>query len=382
MAGVGAGTFGLAACSDSSGDAAQVPAPSGGPSENPSAPGSPSPTRVGRRFGAEWEPHARTFMSWPASTGIWDTDLPAVRTDIARLARAIAATEPLVMLARPDQADAAESACGSDVEVVPIAVDDLWARDTAPVFVEDGGRLRGVDLDFNGWGDKQAHANDALVAREVLARYGISRDRTWIVGEGGALETDGAGTLLATESSLVNTNRNPDKTRQQIEDELKRLLGVTTMIWFDGVRGQDITDAHVDALVRFVAPGVVLLDTAFPGEPEDSWSMSAAQARSVLKDATDARGKTIEVVDLPQPDPARTNGRGDDFLSSYANFYIGNKAVFFPKFGDGAADDRAGQILKDHFPTRDIVPVRIDVIASGGGGIHCATHDQPTAPVA
>ncbi|HTI22022.1 MAG TPA: agmatine deiminase family protein [Kutzneria sp.] len=325
-----------------------------------------------RKLGAEWDRHARTVMSWPTTT-IWESDVAGVRQDIAGLARAIADYESVLLMARAEDVDGAQRAVGNGVEVVPIPVDDLWARDTAPVFVAGGG----VDLNFNGWGSKQPHANDAGVARALLAKYGIPRVETWLVGEGGALETDGRGTVLATESSLVNDNRNPGRSRQQIEDELKRLFGVSKVIWFAGVRGQDITDAHVDCLVRFVAPGVVLLDQAFPGSPPDVWSRSADQARSVLAGSTDATGSPLTVVDLPQPDPDAVTVRGSKSVISYANFAIANGAVFMPKFGDAAADDRARGILREHLPGRDVVPVRIDNIAAGGGGIHCATHDQP-----
>lgn len=383
LAGAGALALGAAACSDSS-DSSGPTAPGSSPPATSGGTGTaPETAASARRFGAEWDSHVRTFMSWPAATGIWGADLPAVREDIARVARAIAATEPVVLLARPDQADAARRAVGADVDVVPMQVDDLWARDTVPVFVEESGTVHGVDFNFNGWGDKQSHEHDARVAREVSAKYGIPLDRTWLVAEGGSFETDGVGTLMVTESSIVNDNRNPGRTRQQIEDELERVLGITKVIWFEGIRNQDITDAHVDSLARFVAPGVVLLDKAFPGEPADSWSRSADQARAVLRDATDARGKPIRVVDLPQPDPERmTAPPGDDFVSSYVNFFIGNRAVFLPRFGDKAADDRARGILRDHFPTRDVVMVQIDAIAAGGGGIHCATHDQPGTPPA
>lgn len=337
----------------------------------------------GRRFGAEWESHARTFMSWPASTGIWDSQLPDVRQDIAGLARAVGGYEPVVMFARPGQEGAAQRACGSDVEVVALAVDDLWARDTVPVFVEDSGTLKGVDFNFSGWGNKQKeHGNDTKLAEAVLGKYGIPRIGTPVVAEGGSFETDGQGTLLVTESSVVNERRNPGKSRDEIEAELKKALGVSKVIWFAGVRDKDITDAHVDCLVRFAAPGVVLLDQPFPGAPEDVWSRSAAQAKEVLKDATDATGKPLTVIELPQPDPDRITGKGDAFVSSYINFYVANKSLFLPRFGDSAADDRAQQILREHFPGRDIVPLKIDNIASGGGGIHCSTHDQPGKPAA
>ncbi|WTW93497.1 agmatine deiminase family protein [Streptomycetaceae bacterium NBC_01309] len=377
-AGLGALLLGTAACGESGDSGAGepmsgTPSPGGGGSTQAAA----SPSAGPRVFDAEWSRHERTFMSWPSSDGIWGEDLPAVRADLARIARAVAEFEPVVMMARPGQEDVARAAVGSQVEVIPLPVDDLWARDTVPVFVLDGGVVTGIDFNFNGWGDKQAHADDAQVGRLLLERYRIPRVVAPLVAEGGSFETDGQGTLLVTESSVVNDNRNPGKSRQQIEDELKRTLGVGQVIWFAGVRGEDITDAHVDSLVRFTAPGVVLLDQAFPGSPPDSWSRAADQARGVLETAVDARGRPLRVVDLPQPDPDEITGTGDSFVSTYANFYVANGAVFMPEFGDTQADDRARGILAEHFPGRRIVPLQIDAIAAGGGGIHCATHDMP-----
>ncbi|MFD5988072.1 agmatine/peptidylarginine deiminase [Streptomyces cyaneofuscatus] len=369
LTGLGALAFGAAAC---------------GPDDYASGAvgtGSDRAPEGERRFGAEWDSHARTFMSWPALESVWEEDLPYVREDIARIARAIAEYEYVVMMARPDQRKAAQRACGSQVEVIPLAVDDMWARDTVPVFVEEGGEVIGVDFNFNGWGEKQEHTNDARIGRTLLSKYRIPRVEAPLVAEGGSFETDGEGTLFITESSIVNENRNPGLSRDAIEADLVETLGVEKVVWLKGVRGQDITDAHVDSLVRFTAPGVVLLDQAFPGTPPDSWSRAADQAREVLSEATDARGRRFEVIDLPQPDLDRITGEGDDFVSTYANFYVANDSVFMPRFGDRKADDRARGILQEQFPDRDIVPVVIDTVASGGGGIHCATHDQPGKPV-
>lgn len=343
--------------------------------------GTPAAATAGRRLGAEWESHSRTYLSWPASKSIWAEDLPAVREEIAGLAKAIAGFEPVVLLARPEHAGSAQRACGDTVEVVPIPVDDLWARDTVPVFVEEAGKVTGVDFNFNGWGGKQKpHDKDNAVARSVLSEYGLARTGTWITAEGGSFETDGAGTLMVTECSLVNDNRNKGRSRQEIEDELKKVLGVRKVIWFAGVRGEDITDAHVDCLARFTAPGVVLMDKAAPGSPPDSWSRAADQARSVLASTTDADGRPFTVIDLVQPDPGKVEGYGEDSVISYANFYVANKSVFVPEFGDAMADERARRILGERLPGREIVPVKIPAIASGGGGIHCATHDQPGQP--
>ncbi|MFE2655910.1 agmatine deiminase family protein [Brevibacterium sp. NPDC059310] len=357
--------FGMAACAGGGGTAgaSSTPAPSGAAAS-------------ARTFDAEWGPHERTFMSWPTES-IWFEDVDDVRDDIAGVARAIADYEEVVMLASPGEEDEAEYQCGKHVIVETMPVDDLWARDTVPVFISEDEEVKGVDLNFNGWGDKQVHSRDQDVARSLLSKFGIPRIATDLVAEGGSLETDGEGTLLLTESSVLNDNRNPGWTRDDIEAELKTLLGVTTVIWFDGVYGKDITDAHIDSLVRFVAPGVVLLDTPGPGTPPDVWSKSSDQARRVLGDATDAAGRSFEIIDLQQPDPYEIRGTEDDFLSSYVNFYIGNDAVYLPQFGDRKADKNAQRILGEQFPDRDIVPLDIDVIASGGGGIHCATHDMP-----
>ncbi|SCF89060.1 agmatine deiminase [Streptomyces sp. Ncost-T10-10d] len=188
-----------------------------------------------------------------------------------------------------------------------------------PVFVEQDGDVVGVDFNFNGWGDKQVHTNDARVGRTLPAKYDIPRRQAPLVAEGGSFETDGEGTLLITESSIVNDNRNRGKSRDQIEAELERTLGIKKVIWLAGVRGQDITDAHVDSLVRFTEPGVVVLDKAHPDTPADSWSRAADQAKAVLSKATDARGRPFEIVDLPQPDLYEITGEGDDFVSTYAH---------------------------------------------------------------
>ncbi|MBC9717502.1 agmatine deiminase family protein [Streptomyces sp. TRM66268-LWL] len=372
VAGVGTFAFGASACGPGGAREGTGNATTGQAAKKPGD---------GLRMPAEWESHARTFMSWPALESVWEDDLPYVRQDIARVARAVAEYAYVVMMARPDQQAAAQRACGSAVEVIPLAVDDLWARDTVPVFVEDDRQVVGVDVNFNGWGNKQVHTDDAQVGRTLLAEYKIPRIQAPLVAEGGSFETDGEGTLLITESSIVNDNRNRGKSRARIEAELKKLLGMEKVIWLEGVRGEDITDAHVDSLVRFTAPGVILLDRAFPGLPADSWSRSSDQARSVLGEATDAHGRGFEIIDLPQPDPDLITGYTDDFLSTYANFYVGNDAVYMPKFGDRKADDRARGILREHFPKRDIVRLNIDTIATGGGGIHCATHDEPGPPV-
>ncbi|WP_414504946.1 agmatine deiminase family protein [Streptomyces sp. NEAU-L66] len=330
----------------------------------------------GRRLPDEAHPHEATYMSWPGRR-IWGPDTAGVRADIARLARTIAEFEPVRLLAGEREAKAAQRACGSGVEVVPTPVDDLWMRDTGPVFVLGPDGVAGVDLNFNGWGGKQEHGHDRRVARAILADERLPRIKAPLVSEGGAVEGDGQGTLMVAESSLVNDNRNPGRSREDLERELKDLFGATTVIWVKGVKGKDITDYHIDALARFSAPGVVVLSTPAKHAPRNDFTGAYEQAREVLEGAVDARGKRLEVVELPEP--ADIGRRGKDFLACYVNYYVANGAVIMPRFGDRKADSKAAAVLREQYPGREVVQLPVDNIGEGGGGIHCSTQQLPKA---
>ncbi|GAA2829804.1 agmatine deiminase family protein [Kitasatospora sp. CM 4170] len=372
----------LEGCGDDEGPSGESPSgespPGAGPSTAPTA-ATTTTAPASYAMPAEWLPHTRTFMAWPALEEVWGDQLPAVRQDIAHVAQAVARFEPVVLMARPDQSAGARQLCGSSVEVIDLPVDDLWARDTGPTLVTGPGGLAGVDLNFNGWGNKQTHGEDSQVARRLLDRYGVRRIQAPITGEGGGIEVDGEGTLMATESSWVNGNRNPGKSRDRIEAAMKQLFGVEKVIWFAGVAGQDITDCHIDALARFAEPGVVVIHRPGPDSPPDIWSRASDQALQVLRDATDAGGRRLRVVELAEPDLSGHPDPGKDFLATYLNYYVVNDAVIMPRFGDRASDDRAAGVLADLHPGREVVQVDINAIAAGGGGIHCSTQQQPVA---
>ncbi|MER5208250.1 agmatine deiminase family protein [Streptomyces sp. NPDC002825] len=351
-----------------------------------------SPSGATLRMPAEHDRHVRTFMAWPALSSVWSPYLTGVRRDIARVADAISRYEPVVMLARPEQAADARYQCGAGayygIEIVEIPNDDLWIRDFGPTFVVAPGAVAGVDTNFNGWGKTgtsyaQPYANDAAAAATLLAQYGVPRVQAGFVGEGGSLETDGQGTLLATVSSLVNSNRNPGMSRDQVEQAVKAALGIDKVIWVPGLAGQDITDCHIDCLARFVAPGQVILDQPGPGT-DPKWVAVYNETKQILLGASDAQGRRLTVTELPGPDRSRIRGkdRGSAFLSSYTNYYTANGAVLVPQFGDGYADGVAYSILAAAYPGRNIVQLDIDNIATGGGGIHCATQSQPVVPPA
>ena len=331
------------------------------------------------RAPADDAPHTRTWMSWPSRRSVWGRQLGGVQQDIALIARTIARFEPVLMCAADDSAAAAARArCGSGVTVTSsIPNDDLWTRDTGPLFRNDGrGGLDAVGLNFNGWGRKQTHDRDALVARGIAAHEALPFGTAAFVGEPGAVETDGDGTLLATESSLVNRNRNRGMSRDQVERAVLDAYGAERMIWVPGVKGRDITDDHVDVTSRFVRPGVVLVQVP-PSDRNDVWARGAREQFALLAGATDARGRQLQVIPVFGPDRLRSSR--SSFVDSYLNFHLVNGGVITAQFGDPAKDAAAGQTLAAAFPGREVVQLDVDRLMAGGGGIHCSTMQQPLA---
>ncbi len=325
----------------------------------------------------EGQPHKRTWMAFGASQAIWGRGLlPRVRHDLATIATTVARFEPVWMLVRPNEVDMARSLVeGANVELVVAEIDDLWIRDTGPVFVRGNGIEAGVDFNFNGWGGKQRHRKDAGVAVFVNERAGVETVHTEPVMEGGGIEIDGDGTAIATESCILNPNRNPGWSKSDVESELDRLLGVEKVIWLPGVVGQDITDGHADFYARSTRPGV-----AVATQDNDQTSSEYALTRNhleILRAATDAHGRplTVEVIDAPTN--LRYAEAAEVFAAGHINFYVCNGAVIAPDFGDPDTDRAAKEKLSGLFPDREIVQIAIDGLAAGGGGIHCATLQEP-----
>ncbi len=340
--------------------------------------GAGTPASQGWFVPADHVPHRRTWMAWPARGDIWGRMLPGVRRDVAAIARAIARFEPVAMIARPSQAREAARACGRGVEIIHLVNDDLWMRDMGPVFLVDGrGGLAGLDLNFNGWGNKQAHRNDARIAGEVLTLVGVRRFRAPFVAEGGALEVDGHGTVMATESSIVNANRNPGKSQAQLTADIVSYLGARKMIWVPGLKGHDITDDHIDSLARFAGPAGLVVDQPADPHAANVWAASERQALRILRKSSDAAGRllTCRISRESATIPAHENP--NLFVNVYVNWYVCNGAVLVPKFGDRAADAAARSVVADLYPGRQVVQLTIDSLAEGGGGIHCATQQQP-----
>jgi agmatine deiminase len=325
----------------------------------------------------EGEPHKRTWMAFGASEEIWGAALlPEVRRNLATIAQTIAQFEPVSMLVRPDELDLARALIGPyPVELLAAPLDDLWMRDTGPVFVTGNGTRAGIDFNFNGWGEKQDYDQDARVASFVSARAGVESLPTDLILEGGGIEVDGEGTAIITESCVLNNNRNPGWSKADVEAELGALLGLEKIIWLPGIAGKDITDGHTDFYARFARPGVVV--AGFDPDPESFDHDVTARHLDILETATDAQGRSLEVVVLEAPSTVRPEFETDDFAAGYINFYVCNGAVIAPEFGDPEADGAARQELERLFPDRRVVQINIDAIAAGGGGIHCTTQQEP-----
>jgi agmatine deiminase len=328
-------------------------------------------------------PHLCTWMAWPASTAIWSKALlPGIQADIALLARTIAKYEPVYMVANGsyNASDARYMIGYTDYPVTvidSIANDDCWMRDIGPVFRKDG--MGGADcfgLNFNGWGNHQIHANDAQVASQVASYLGLPFTAAAVVGEGGGVVEDGDGTLLANESSWVNSNRNPGLSRDQIEAELLKQYGASKMIWCKGVVGKDITDDHCDATVMFTQPGTVVVNVADPADA-DAFSANAAEWIQTLGNSSDAKGRPFNIIKLQAPKKTKAS-----MLASYINMCVTNAAVINVAIGaicnDPDKDDAVRAQLADAYPGRSIEMLRLPTLyGEGGGGIHCVTQQQP-----
>jgi agmatine deiminase len=273
-------------------------------------------------------------------------------------------------------------------------LDDIWMRDTGPFFVvRDEDTLGATDFNFNGWGNKQSHSNDQKVARFVvdhmnnhtgtfaptstspsLICHALS---TKLVMEGGGIEVDGLGTAILTESSILNRNRNPGLTKADCESALSSLLGVTKFIWLPGSDDPyDFTDGHIDGYVRFAATPNTLLVTQ-----DDYDATTTRKHMEILRHATNAQNQPFRLVPLKNPTQLPKEARNNpEFCAAYVNFYVANGIVLIPQFGDVEADHNAFTVLQHEFPNHTVLPISINGIAAGGGGIHCVTQQEPFHP--
>jgi agmatine deiminase len=324
---------------------------------------------------AEWSPHSAMWVGFPSDAALWEDDLADAQAEVAALARTLAGIggERVKLMACGEAAVVAALDLTSGVtgvEVVPGLFGDVWLRDTGPIFRSPS---EAAAFRFNGWGGKYELPGDEAVADEIAKVAGARLDRHDFVLEGGALDHDGAGTILTTRQCLLNPNRNPGWDEARAEAALAQALGARRVVWLDDGLVGDHTDGHVDNLARFVAPGVVACPAAF-GDDDPHGAVYAAAA-TALSGAIDAEGRALRVVRIPAPGRV-TDPEGEVVPASHMNFLIANGAVIVPVYGE-AAGKPAVRALTPLFPDRSIVALASRALLTGGGSFHCISQQEP-----
>lgn len=344
-----------------------------------------TPAQMGYRMPAEFEPHEATWLSWPNREGIsFPGSFDAIPPVMAKLVDALADSERVcINVSGPEQEAQARDAFRrartrtDHVRFFHIPTNEPWCRDHGPMFLtrKDDPKAAIVDWDYNAWGWKYPPFDlDDVVPTKVGEALGLQVFNPGIVMEGGSLDVNGAGSLLTTRSCLLNPNRNPDLTKAEIEQKLRDYLGVTNILWLgDGIAGDD-TDGHVDDLTRFVGRTSVL--TCVEDQEDDPNYEPLQENLAKLREMDAEDGSPLEVHVLPMPGKIVRDGLR--LPASYANFYIANKVVLLPAFGD-SADAWAASVLQTVFPTRKVVPIDCRDLIWGLGAFHCLTQQQPVA---
>ncbi|XP_057853690.1 agmatine deiminase [Cryptomeria japonica] len=367
-----------------------------------------SPAERGYHMPAEWENHSQCWMGWPERPDNWREDAVHGQCVFAKVASAISKFESVTVCARASQWANARDQLPQNIRVLEMSMNDAWFRDIGPTFVVCDRPLEnktqivaGIDWNFNSWGGaiEGCYADwdlDSLVARKILEVERLIRFPHSMVLEGGSIHVDGEGTCITTEECLLNPNRNPDLTREDIEHQLKLYLGIKKIIWLPwGLYGDDDTNGHVDNMCCFVKPGVVML--AWTDDEHDPQYERSVEDYSILSKATDAQGRMLQIIKLCIPRPlfmteeeaaglkaldGKQRISGTRLATSYINFYIANKGIVAPAFGDEERDKEAFCVLSEAFPDREVVMIPgAREIALAGGNIHCITQQHPAGLV-
>lgn len=316
----------------------------------------------------EWAPHAAMWIGFPSDPELWQEDLQSAQIEVAALARALHADgrgEAIWLVTSTEQAAAVARELAPFATVIVEPFGDIWLRDTGPIVVGSGKARSARGFLFNGWGGKYDLPGDDSIGERLSRQADLPFQRSDWVLEGGAIDGDGSGCVLTTEQCLLNPNRNPQLSREEIEERLKRDLGLESIVWLGEGLLNDHTDGHVDNLARFVAPGRVAIPMAAEDDPNAAVYADAAKRLRAAK---------LDIVSLPSP--GRVERDGELIPASYMNFLIGNAAVVVPLYG-APNDEAAVHTVQALFPGRVAVGLRADHILTGGGSFHCISQQVP-----
>jgi agmatine deiminase len=318
---------------------------------------------------AEFARHQRTVICWPARPEIYGTRLVEAQTAHAALANTISGYEPVTMIANPADMKTARKACAENVDVVSFEIDDAWFRDSGPNYVVENGELIATCWTFNGWGEKFVPFDkDATIASRWAVKAGHKTRKIDMVLEGGSINVDGAGTLITTEQCLLNPNRNLKLSREQITERLCRELGQQQVVWLPfGLALDDDTDGHVDNVAAFIGSRDVIMQGC---DDKNEADFVRCAANIAVAKSAGLNVRVIPVLPYVVTDGVRA-------AVPYLNFYICNDAVIVPVCGHDA-DSEMLALLGEYIPDRDIIGLEIgQILAHGGGGIHCITQQVP-----
>ncbi|MBL0916288.1 MAG: agmatine deiminase family protein [Sphingopyxis sp.] len=325
-----------------------------------------------QKMPAEWAPHDAVWIGFPHMAEEWSGQIDAARRDVAAFANAVhdgGRGETVHLLVRDhDNADIAEALVDAGVQLFVAPFGDIWLRDTGPIIVGTGAEREARNFDFNWWGNKFVMPGDREIGAILAAHADLPTQHLDWVLEGGGIDVDGTGLCVTTEECLLNPNRNPTLTREDIAERLYQSLGIDRLLWLGNGLVGDHTDGHVDNLARFVGEGRLALPVAAGADDPNAHIYADARARTVAFGG-------IEIVDLPSP--GRVEAGGEIAAASYMNFYIGNSTVIVPIYGV-ANDAAAVDTLAAVFPDRRAVGVRVDVRNVAGASCHFCGHQGPT----
>ncbi|MCA9119628.1 MAG: agmatine deiminase family protein [Planctomycetaceae bacterium] len=336
-----------------------------------------TPRALGYRWPAEWERHLATWLSWPHNPDTWPGNFEVVPGRFAELVRTIAQFEPVNVLAGGESvlADATKHVGGQpNVQLFDITTNDAWCRDHGPLFLVGPDESALVDWEYNAWGGKYPPFDkDNAVPRQIALLRNCRRFAPGIILEGGSVEGNGLGTVLTTETCLLNPNRNAGLSRADTERYLGEYLSATNILWLPrGELAGDDTDGHIDQLARFVNPTTIV--AAWEDDPTDVNHEPLRENFDQLSGMLDQDGNKFQIVKLPLPKPKFYEGHR--LPACYCNFYMANGSVIVPQFDD-PADQMAIQVLQDLCPDRTVVGVPSLDIVWGLGSFHCLTQQEP-----
>ena len=340
-----------------------------------------TPASLGYRMPAEWELHSGTWLTWPHNLETWPgQDIKQVETEFTTIIHQLSIDEPVHILVNDDKVEKSVETIlrNQGVNMVNIVLHDIptndsWIRDYGPNFiVQDNGKVAVNDWGFDSWGRKYKWELDDLAGTVIAEESKSYHFKPGIVLEGGAIDVNGLGTCMTTESCILNPNRNGGIKRWEMEKFFKDYLGVSKILWLNGAVEGDDTDGHIDNLARFVNPRTIVCAVE-----EDEFDTNYSLLKNNynrLKNTTDQNDNPLEIVSIPMP--GYVGNRENRLPASYANFYIANKSVLVPVYNH-PNDKRALSILESLFPDRKIIPIPCNTLIWGLGGVHCLTQQQP-----